>query len=277
MSQHVIAFVAALIWDNFKPFMKKIFLRVVLVLVILAVVALAVVFFSLNSIVKKGVETIGPMITKVDVKLGAAEISPFSGSGRLIKFVVGNPEGYKSPSAISVGDVKVAVSPGSLMSGTIVVNELHVQAAEVTLEGTLSGNNLTQLMNNINGSSTSEPKPTNAPPTATSSQSSKKFIVKDLLLEGLKANLILTLPVVGNQSMTIPLPPLHLTNIGTAEGGITAEQLIQKIMGPLLDDVTKAATDAVASMGGQFKDLGKGGASQLTNAVKGLGDFFKKK
>src|SRR5260370_30070876 len=101
--------------------MKKILVRIVIGFAVLLVLALAVVFFSLNSIVKKGVETVGPQLTKVEVKLGSAEISPFSGSGRLSKLFVGNPEGYKTTSAFQMGSIKVAVKIGSVMSDVIVV------------------------------------------------------------------------------------------------------------------------------------------------------------
>src|SRR4051812_22431848 len=101
--------------------MKKWVLRIVIVVAVLVVVALALVFFNLNSIVKKGVETVGPQLTKVDVKLGAAKLSPLNGNGELSKLFVGNPEGYKTPSAIQVGNVKVAVKLRSVLSNTIVV------------------------------------------------------------------------------------------------------------------------------------------------------------
>jgi hypothetical protein len=87
--------------------MKKIIGRLVLVLIILVVVGVVAAFFSLNSLVKKGVETYGPKITGVEVRLDAAEISPFSGGGRLLKFFVGNPTGYKSASAFEVADAKL--------------------------------------------------------------------------------------------------------------------------------------------------------------------------
>src|SRR5579859_2847802 len=117
--------------------MKKILVRLLLGIVVLLVIAVVVVFFSLNSIVKKGVETVGPAITKVPVTLGAADISPLSGSGKLTKLFVGNPEGYKTPSAMEFGSIKVGVKIASVLSDTIVVNEINIQAPEITLEGTL--------------------------------------------------------------------------------------------------------------------------------------------
>jgi len=261
--------------------MKKIIVRVGIGIVVLVVVALLVVFFSLNSIVKKGVETVGPSMTKVDVKLSAAEISPFSGSGRLVKLFVGNPEGYKTPSAIEIGDIKVGVKLGSLTSDTIVVNEVSVKDAVITLEGSLTGNNLTKILDNINGSATSTPKPKGEPAQPGTSKSSKKFIVKDLLIDGAKVNLNLSVAVLGNQSMTVPVPTIHLQNLGEAEGGITAEQLVQAIMKPLMSSVMTAATEQVSNMAGKLgdlgKNLGKDGGKTLDSAKQGISDLFKKK
>src|SRR5262245_8604885 len=112
--------------------MKKLFLSVVAILVVLLVAVLVVVYFSLNTIVKRGVETVGPTITKVEVKLGAVNLSPFSGRGELSGLVVGNPEGFKSASALSVQEVRVALKPKSVFSEPIVVDEISVKAPEIT-------------------------------------------------------------------------------------------------------------------------------------------------
>ena len=106
---------------------------------------MTVVAIFLNSIVKKGVETAGPIITKVDVKLGSASISPFSGSAELRKLCVGNPPGYKTDSAIKVEDVSVSLKPMSVFSDKVVIERINIKAPEITLEGTLGNNNLTTI------------------------------------------------------------------------------------------------------------------------------------
>lgn len=261
--------------------MKKILVRVLIGLVVLIVVALLVVFFSLDSIVKAGVERVGPAITKVDVKLGSAQISPFGGSARLTKLFVGNPEGYKSPSAMKVGDIKVGAQMGSLMSQTIVINDINIKDADITLEGGLENNNLTKIMNNVDGSSAeagNQPKPKGAPPQPGESKSSKKFIVKDFVMDGAKIHLDVKLPALGNKTMTLPMPPLHLQNIGVKENGVTAEQLTQAIMKPLLANVLQASTQEVAhlgsNMGGAIKNLG--GSNTVNKVEKGIGGLFNK-
>ena len=47
--------------------MKKIILGIIIGLVVIFVGGIVIFFFSLNSLVKKGVETVGPKVTKVDV------------------------------------------------------------------------------------------------------------------------------------------------------------------------------------------------------------------
>ena len=97
--------------------------------------------FSLSiSIVKKGVETVGPKLTKVDVKLGAAEISPFSGSGKLSKLFVGNPPDFKTPYAMQMDSIKVGVQTMSVFKDTIIVNEVDIESPEIQFDGGLSGN-----------------------------------------------------------------------------------------------------------------------------------------
>src|SRR3954470_1279369 len=112
--------------------------------VLLLVVLIAVVFgfLFLGSIVKAGVENVGPMVTKVPVKLGVAEVSVFSGKGKLKGFELGNPEGYKTPNAMKVGTISIEVVPKSVLGDKIVIHSVRVEAPEITYETDLKGNNL---------------------------------------------------------------------------------------------------------------------------------------
>src|ERR1043166_4876112 len=168
--------------------MKKLIGRIVGGVVALLVIVLVVIFFSLNSIVKKGVETIGPRLTKVDVRLGSAQLSPLSGNGRLTALFVGNPEGYKTPSAIKVDDIKMGLQVGSVLSDTLVVNELNVQKPEITFDGTLTGNNLGKILANIEASAGSD---------KAASKSEKKYVVKDVVVKGGIINVSITTPLGG--------------------------------------------------------------------------------
>ena len=250
--------------------MKKIFVRIAIVVAVILIVGLVVVFFSLNAIVKKGVETVGPQLTKVEMRLGSAQLSPFSGSGRLRQLFVGNPEGYKTPSAIQVGDIKVAVQLSSLLSDTIVVEEINIQSPEITLEGSLSGNNLSKILENLEAASGGgKTESAEKPPAG----GGKKFFVKDLVVNGGKIHLSNT--SLGGKAMTVPLPPVHLQNIGTKDKGVTAAELSKQILDKVLASAKTAATGAVADIGKGVKAVGAEAGQQVEKVTTGLKGLFK--
>lgn len=256
--------------------MKKWIVRIVLLLVVLLIAAVVALFLNLNTIVKKGVETVGPQLTKVTVTLGSADISPLSGSGKLKELFVGNPDGYKTPSAVKVGAVKVSAEIGSVMSDVIVVNEIKVQDPEITFEGSFGGNNLSKILDNVKSSSGSDKSSEKAAPAPSGGE--KKFIVKDVTVEGAKIHVSLT--SLGGRELTLPLPTLHLQNIGTAGHAVTAKELLTQIIEPLLSSIVKTVTDGVANVGKEALNLGKGAgkeaAGQLNKATDGLKGLFKK-
>ena len=63
--------------------MKKIIIRVLIALVVLIVLALLAVHFFLDGAIKRGVEKVGPKLTKTEVKLNTVSLSVFSGAGKI--------------------------------------------------------------------------------------------------------------------------------------------------------------------------------------------------
>src|SRR5436190_19468882 len=114
--------------------MKKIIKRLLIALIVLVLLAALAVHFLLDSAIKRGVETIGPKVTKVDVKLNSVNLILLSGSGKLSGFLIGNPEGFKTPSAISVGSTSLALDPGALLSDKVGVKSIEVQSPVITFD-----------------------------------------------------------------------------------------------------------------------------------------------
>jgi len=254
--------------------MKTLF-KIVAVLIILLILVVAASLYFLGGIVKTGVEKAGPKVTKTDVKLSSAKLSIFSGSGELKNFVIANPEGYKTPDAIKVGSVTVNVQPGSVMSDKVVVHSVKVLAPEITFEGNLGGNNLNKLLDNIKGSSDKDKQAT----TKEEKSSQKKFQVDDFLITGAKVHLAASL--LGDRSATLPIPEIHLTNLGQDSNGITAAQLAEKVFGELVQSTLKAVTEQVGNIGKGATDMLKGASTNaipnVDKVTKGVGDLFKKK
>src|SRR2546430_2825617 len=254
--------------------MKKLIIRVVVVLLVLLVVAVGASIYFLGSIVKKGVETVGPQITGTEIKIDSASLSLLSGSGKLKGLLVGNPQGFKSPSAIKVGSVSLGVAPGSVLSGKVHVREVRVEAPEITFEGGLKGNNLGKLLDNVQAATGGSEKTA----TPENKAASRKLQVDDFVITGGRINLSVDLSVLGGKSATVPLPEIHLTNLGSGPDGITAGDLTAKVLKELLQAAIPAAEKAVADLGkgatGVLKDAGKGATEK---AARSIGDLLKEK
>src|SRR5438874_2182334 len=76
--------------------MKKFILRSAVILLVCIVLLVAASIYFLGSIIKKGFETVGPQITKTEMKMDGATLSLLSGSGKLKGLFVGNPEGFRA-------------------------------------------------------------------------------------------------------------------------------------------------------------------------------------
>jgi uncharacterized protein involved in outer membrane biogenesis len=255
--------------------MKKIIVKFLVVVVVLILAAFIVVGMFLDSIVKKGVETAGPAITKTDVRLDGVSFSIFSGKGTIKGLFVGNPTGYKTASAIQVGEATVRVKPGSLMSDKILVESVSIVAPNITIEGGLRENNLTKILENVQSFSGSTS--TNAAQGG-AQKPAQKIQVNDLLITGGKVNVSLSL--LGGKTMTVPLSDIHLTDLGRDSGGITPAELAQTVMRSIIDGALSGATKAVSNMGGiatdAAKSLGEGAKGGAEKITKGIGGLFKK-
>lgn len=254
---------------------KKILLWGGIGLVALAVIGLLVVALFLDGIVKTGVNTVGPKIVKVPLTLDSIHIGILSGSATVKGLVIGNPDGYKTPNAISVGLAEVSVDIASALSDKIVIHSVHVEAPEITFEGGLSGNNLSQIVNNLNetakslqGSGASGAN-ANAPAPAGTKQA-KKLEVDDFLISGAKLHVSLT--GLGGKEMDLPLPDIHLTDLGKGTDGLTPAELVTKIVGTITDSSVHAVTSAVSELGKDTEKAAQGAVKKLTT---GLGGLFK--
>ena len=258
--------------------MKKLIIRVVLVVVVLLVVAIGVSVYCLGSIVKKGVETVGPQITGTEIKLDSATLSLLSGSGKLKGLLVGNPEGFKTASAIKVDAVSLGVAPRSVFSDKVHVKEVRVEAPEITFEGGLKGNNLSRLLDNVQAATGGSEKTGTVSP---SKAASKKLQVDDFVISGGKINLSVDAGPLGSKAATVSLPEIHLTQLGQDANGITAAELTQRVLREILQKAIPTAEKAVVDLGkgapGVVKDAGRTATERVEKATKGVGDLFKKK
>jgi hypothetical protein len=270
---------------------KKIILTLVVILVVLLIAVVIAGAMFLGQIVKAGIEKVAPPMTQTSVTVDSVGLSILSGGAGLNNFVIGNPDpaNYQSTNAISVGKIAVSLEPRSLFGDKIVIHSIEVRSPDITFEGNpFSKNNLQTILDNVNAAAGGTVvKSTNTPAAqpAQKAGAGKKIEVDDFVLAGAKVTARITgigsTPIV----VTLPIPDIHFTNLGTGPDGITVADLTQKILGEVISSslravVTQAKTLATGAAGEVMKGA-TGSAGKAVNEgtdtlKKGLGNFLGK-
>jgi uncharacterized protein involved in outer membrane biogenesis len=247
----------------------KILLGIVGVVLVLVIIAVVVAALNIDRIVKRGVETYGPQITKVTVKLDAVHVGLMTGSASIKGLTVGNPPGYQAPQAISVGEAAIGVKPSSILSPKIIVRSIKVNAPHITVEGTPHQNNLTTIRDNVSGTADKG----GPPPDKSQPASTKKFEVDDFLITDAKVDGTIKLL---NRQVTInrTLHEIHLTNLGTNPEGITGSELTKRVMNELTQKIIQELEKDAAQMGAGA--IGTTNVNELKNGIKDIKNIFKK-
>ena len=259
---------------------KKILIWAGISVLAVLLIALVVVGLFLGNIVKTGMETVGPKITLTTLTVDSVNVS-FTGSAGVNGLVLGNPEGYKTTNAISVGKAAVSVAPGSVLGSKIVIHSVEVKAPEITFEGNPFGeNNLKKIMDNVNTFTGGGNKAatTNTPASSQGKGASKKLQVDHFLISGAKVHVSLT--GMGGKELDLVLPPIEFNNLGDGPDGITAADLTKKVLGQITTDTIKAVGIAVTDLGKDVGNLGKDAGKTVGTGVdklkKGIGGLFGK-
>jgi len=251
--------------------MKKILLSVASLLLLLVLGGGAYVYISLNSLVKKAVETVGPAITRTDVTLASATISPLSGNGSLNGFTVGNPKGYNAPYALKLANIAVSLDKESIFKDPIVVNSIEIHDPQLALVGTPGGTNLQEIMRNIRSFAASKVKafepPTTVSSTPVEKSHARKFLVKSVVITGTQLDVVLS--AFGQSvNQTLTLPDIRLQNLGSGSGGLSASELSEQILTPLINAAIDEGIKAASKQG--LIQLQQNGGKELGNFLKGL-------
>lgn len=210
---------------------------------------------SLDSLVKSAIETYGPEITGVSVKVGSVSISPTSGQGTIKNLRLGNPPGFKTSQALALSEISVTLDPASLPRDVILIREILVSGAAVSYEKVGNTTNLDAIQRNVdaymrkfNGGKASAGGP------------EKKMIIDNLLIRASKVTVAGGL--TGGSAVTTSIPDVRLRDVGKRTGGATAGEVVRQVVSALTASVTRAATAAIGNL--------SKGAGKAADSVRGL-------
>ncbi len=250
-------------------------LKIILIGIPVALLLVAAVFLLfLNSIVKNTIQTAGPLVLKAPVTVDSVRLHPLLGRGEIRGLVVGNPEGFKTDNAFKLDLIKIAFQTSSLTADKLIIDEIIIDAPEITYERALRNDNLGQLLRNVEAFT--GPK-ANQPDRPESTKPGKKYQINRFELNGTRANMSIT--AARGLATTLPLPDIHLSNIGQGEQGVTGVEVLAQVLRQIVPAVVGVANDAIAKLGGAAAAIGAaevGGvatdaAKKGAEALKGVG------
>ncbi|MCY4132693.1 MAG: hypothetical protein OXF39_08660 [Nitrospira sp.] len=252
----------------------KVFVRFLMLIGVVGIIAVALVSLSLDALVKGGIETMGPRILGVPVMLEDVDIALPSGTtmqAGLTRLVVNNPEGYETAFAVSLPEVRVYVDWNSLLTDTVIVEEIQIVAPAVTFEWSLEGSNLGAIHENVKRNTRSDPDDNNLEKGQSDEEGEefdksvhvKKVTVKDA---------IINVSFVGGQSEVtqLPLPDLELRDIGNPSGGTTFSQASAVIFEQIYDAIDKAVMKPGILLPQGVQQLGKSIGRMGKELLQGL-------
>jgi hypothetical protein len=253
------------------PMLKKIAIGVVVLLLVIAG-GVYFLFSNLDSIIKAAIEKYGTAATQAEVKLDSVKISITSGEGALTGLTVGNPKGFTTPQALSLGLISVKLDTGSVTgSGPITIREIVIERPQVTYEVTNTGDsNLQTIQKNTMAYSGASGGGGGSSSTSGSGGGGqeRKLIITDLYVRDGQIGISSTL--LKGKALSSPLPTIHLTNIGKDSGGASPAQVAQQVLGSITASASKVASADLSKELGTLKDAVGSGAGGVTDQVKGL-------
>jgi len=242
---------------------KKIGIGVVVLLIIIAGVGYYL-FSNLDSYIKEAIEKYGSQATQASVTLDSVIVSITTGEGGLVGLSVGNPKGFATPHAITVGAITLKIDTSTVTgSGPIVIKEIDIDKPQVTYEiGNTGGSNLDAIQKNTEAFAGSSGG--NSAPTAGGGQE-RKLIINDLYVRDGQIGVSAT--VLQGKAVNAPLPTIHLTDIGKNSNGATAAQVANQVLGAITSEAAKVGSSALTS---SLTSGVTGAGSNATGELKGL-------
>ena len=225
--------------------------------VVLVVVGAGVwwLYSSRDALIKRAIEHYGPQLTGTAVKVREVKLEPIDGRGAISGLEIGNPPGFSAARALAVGEMRLAVDPGTLTSDVVHVKEISLEAPTITYERGAQGDNLSAIQKHIKsqlpksqGGSGAAEKSKDAP--------QRKFIVDHVQIRQAKVSY--------GGAVTVDLGDVHLRDLGKKKGGATAAELTDEVWTELSRVAMSRAPAAVQ----ELRDKAKGATDKLRGLFK---------
>ena len=202
-------------------------------LTVLAVIIGVFFFFVANNagaLVEAAIEEAGPAQLGVSIEIDEIDLSFTEGVAEVRGVVVGNPPGFEGPYSVRVDRTLVALSPEDISGEVIRIKRIAVDGADVAVVANGLDTNLQVIAdravsddeNPVSGSSVVETPEV-------------RVIVEQLDFTNASASLTSDLLA----ATSISIPDVHLTNVGSGEGGATMGEVAKQLLAPIVSAISR--------------------------------------
>ena len=247
--------------------------------IVVVAIALLVVNANLGRIVQKAVTTFGPKLTGTDVQVEMVKLSLLRGDLKVTNLVIGNPEGYNTPSILEIGELHVKLDPLTVFKDTIHVKLVSIQSPQVTYEVGLGNSNVSTLLDTLSKGEEAEEAE-----EAEEEEGGKRVVIDEVnVVDG---SIHLAAKITGGHALPVPLPTITLKDIGKTKEEKQAEKAAAEEAAPpkaegtsvvaatcevlksIFSSTTKAVASSVSDAAGAVVDGAKNAAGAAVDGVK---------
>lgn len=256
----------------------KFILKTILWIIVIAIILGVILYLSAGKLIQHFAPAVISQVTQTESSLGDVDISLFSGRVTLNNLAIGNPAGYKNKNVFELGKFDIKFDPKSVLTDKIMIQNVQISGLNVSSEAKANGEtNITRLRDNVN-KSLSQNKGKEAPAPATqktetkSDQKQVSVVVKDLLIDNSAVNVALSgIPGLSDSALaaTVPLPDIHLQNIGENKKQTFGETILQ-VLNAIDVEVVKASAKAVQEATQKAIQTGKDSVNAIKDTLKSL-------
>lgn len=238
--------------------MKKLLIAI-LIIVALGAGGLYYLSSNANGLIRNAVVEYVPPMIGADVDLDSVELDAGNGTASLKNLIIHNPEGFSSEHVFKIDSMLVKMDPTieNLMSDVIRIREVRLDAPDMIYEIGRNGNNVSRIQENVT-------KYVAELGLESSEESTKKFIVDNVYINGTKVKI--SSDLLGGRGAGVTLPDLHIADIGKRENGAIASDVLKQVFGVVNTSVSKVAQSEVL---GDITGKAKEAADNVVKEMEG--------
>ncbi|MEM7200367.1 MAG: hypothetical protein AAF628_08890 [Planctomycetota bacterium] len=216
--------------------------KLLLLVLVLVIAGGAFLYLRGGSLVQGIIETVGSDVTQVPVTLDGVDLSLGEKKAGLRGLTVGNPAGFETEHAFSVGQVSVSLN--SFGGDVVSIKEVLIEAPKVIYEVGTGGSNIDVIAKNVekfSGSGGSQEPAADDPATDDGGPGTKITIDHVYIRD---AEVAVSAALLAGKQVGTKLAEIHLQDIGKDNGGAHAAEVARTI----LEAITAAVDNGIADL-----------------------------